>query len=97
MNLYQHKPTVLTFRQLYTWVIWQFPQVKNNHLCGAVRPPIADHGWYAALIDTNRQVVHLFAHIDQLFDSPEEAAAYLNTNHLPLPPHKTNRDDIQSS
>ena len=39
ITLSKKHPTKLTYDDLYTWVIWQFPKLKGDGLCGAVRPP----------------------------------------------------------
>lgn len=78
MKLHTEKPTIFSFEDLYTWVIWQFPLSKGDHLCGAVRPPTGESGWYAALIDTDNECLQLFGHIKQTFDTPEAAADYLH-------------------
>lgn len=73
------KPTRLTFGQLRTWVIWQFPRRKAERLCGAVHPPGDTHGWYPALIDGKKERAEVYGHLDQVFDSPEAAADWLAT------------------
>lgn len=83
MNLHKDKPTIFSFEDLYTWVIWQFPMHKDNCLYGAARPPVAEHGWYAALIDTDSEQIQLYGHISQLFDTPEAAMAYLRNGANP--------------
>jgi hypothetical protein len=72
------KPTRLAFEDLYTWTIWQFPRRKTGGLMGAVRPPIAEHGWYPAIIQTKEKQALVHAHLDQVFDSPEDAVEHLN-------------------
>ncbi len=65
--------TELTFHELETWVIWQFPRKKGPGLCGAVRPPIPQHGWYPAIILPDQKRVHVLAHLHTTYPSPEEA------------------------
>lgn len=67
------QPTELTFLELETWVIWQFPRKKGAGLCGAVRPPIPQHGWYPAIILPKEKHVQVLAHLHTTFTSPEEA------------------------
>lgn len=75
-----NRPTRLTFAELYTWVIWQFPRQKGTGLCGAVRPPIAEHGWFPALIQSKEKRVQVYAHLDETFSTPEAAADYFNSS-----------------
>lgn len=67
-------PTVLSLEDLYHWVIWQFPRLKESALCAAVHPPLPDFGWIPALIDTNEDEITVFAHLEERYDSPEAAA-----------------------
>lgn len=71
------QPTTLTFRDLYTWTIWQFPRKVNGGLCGAVRPPIAEHEWYPAVVQFKEEKVQVYAHLNQTFPTPENAAEQL--------------------
>lgn len=73
------RPTEVTLRDLYTWVIWQFPRPKGTGLCGAVRPPIANHTWFPALIRSRDGRVLIYGHIDQDFARPQEAADWLES------------------
>jgi hypothetical protein len=70
-------PTELSFAALYTWVIWQFPRKQKNGLCGAVHPPIPAYGWLPAIIYPQEKQLSIYAHLDQTFVTPEEAADYL--------------------
>lgn len=72
-------PTCLTYDDLYTWVIWQFPRQKNGGLCGAVRPPIPQHGWIPAVILVDKRCVEVHAHLPQDYPSPEVAAGHFNS------------------
>jgi len=67
-------PTILSFDQLYSWVIWQFSQHIEGGLSGAVRPPIPDTGWYPALIEPKEKRVQIYGHLDTSYSTPEEAA-----------------------
>lgn len=71
-------PTKLTFDELYTWVIWQFPRSKQKGLCGAVHPPIPEHGWYPAIIFVKEKCVEVYAHHEMLYPTPESAAEHFN-------------------
>ena len=77
VNLNGQRPTTLTFNDLYTWTIWQFPSKGKGGLRGAVHPPIASHTWYPAIIKAKEKKVLVHAHLDQTFPSPEAAADYL--------------------
>ncbi|MBK8985978.1 MAG: hypothetical protein IPM39_07830 [Chloroflexi bacterium] len=78
VTLSTSQPTTLTFHQLDGWVIWQFPRKKNAGLSGAVRPSIAKHGWYPAVIYPREKQVQVHAHLDTLYASPEEASDSLS-------------------
>lgn len=71
------RPTELSFAELYSWVIWQFPRPKSGGLCGAVRPAAAEHGWYPALIKLKEQRVLVHGHLGQQFPTPAAAADWL--------------------
>ena len=68
------RPTELTFSQLHTWVIWQYPRQADKGLSGAVHPPVPDHGWYPAVIRLKEKVALVYGHLDQKFDTPNDAA-----------------------
>jgi hypothetical protein len=70
-------PTTVPMKELYTWVIWQFPRRKQAGYCGAVRPTIAGHSWFPALIQPDRESVHVYAHLTEQFPTPEAAAKHL--------------------
>jgi hypothetical protein len=73
----QEQPTTLSFKQLYQWVIWQFPHPMQNGLSGAVRPPEADANWVPAVIFPKQKRVQVYAHLDSSHATPEEAAEYI--------------------
>jgi hypothetical protein len=73
------KPTRLSFEQLRTWVVWQFPRRKAGTLFGAVHPPGEARGWYPALIDSAKKRADVYGYVDEPFDSPEAAADWLAT------------------
>ena len=80
ISLNADSPTTVTFADLYTWVIWQFPKPAAAGLCGAVRPPGPGYNWYPAIVETNRERVQVFAHLEQSYATPEAAAEYLCHN-----------------
>jgi hypothetical protein len=75
LNLEQ--PTEMTFADLHTWVIWQFPRQTEKGLCGAVRPPVSDLGWFPALIRLKEKRVLIHGHLKQQFATPHEAADWI--------------------
>ncbi len=73
-------PTLLSIHDLFNWVIWQFPQLRENHFLGAVHPPLAGPTWYPALIQKGGKQIQVFAHLGTNFATPEEAMSYLQAN-----------------
>ncbi len=71
-------PTRLTMHQLRHWVIWQFPRPRGKGLSGAVRPSIAGHGWYPAIVDAKKKRVWVYGNVDAPSDSPEKAVKKLD-------------------
>lgn len=80
ITLKKDRPTKLTFADLYTWVIWQFPRPRGAAMCGAVKPPDASHTWYPALIRQHEKRVIVHGHIDLEFPTPNAAAEWLESN-----------------
>jgi len=74
------EPTELSLRDLYNWVVWQFPRKKGNGLCGAVKPPLRGHSWYPALIRQKDKKIFVHGHLGLDFDSPDSAAEWLATH-----------------
>ena len=74
------KPTRLSFKLLYDWVVWQFPKKADHGLIGAVHPPLENHGWIPATIQIEKQVAYVYGHLSETFASPELAADYLSAN-----------------
>ncbi|MCB8991451.1 MAG: hypothetical protein H6664_06100 [Ardenticatenaceae bacterium] len=72
------KPTPLPLKQLYNWIIWQFPQPKEGGLCSVVHPPLSDHSWLPAIIHSKEKRILVYAHLDTSFKTPEEALAYFS-------------------
>ena len=79
VTLRHDRPTEVTFEQLYSWVIWQFPRRKTGGMCGATRPPIPDHTWFPALIKQSERRVIIHGHIDEEFSTPEAAAEWVES------------------
>ena len=75
------RPTELSFKDLHAWVIWQYPRQKGSGLCGAVHPPIANYGWYPALIKNKERRILVHGHLDQEFPTPDQAADWLASEH----------------
>ena len=75
--LKKHRPTNLSFEDLHTWTIWQYPRKVPGGLCGAVHPPIPEHGWFPAVINVKEKKVQVHGNLDQPFPTPEEAAKFL--------------------
>ena len=80
ITLRKDRPTNLTFADLHTWVIWHFPRLKGAAMCGAVKPPIANHTWYPALINQHERQVLVHGHIEVKFSTPNAAAEWLESN-----------------
>ena len=78
IKLRTDRPTSLTFDDLFRWVIWQFPRPEQKGLCGAVRPPLADHEWIPAIIQAANSRVYVHAHAGVTFPTPELAAEFFN-------------------
>lgn len=80
VSLLLDRPTELTLSDLSTWVIWQFPRKKGAGLCGAVHPPIANHGWIPAIIRQKDRVILVHGHTEEEFSTPNAAADWLVQN-----------------
>jgi len=79
ITLKMDAPTDLSFGQLFTWTIWQFPRKQAGGLLGAVHPPLAEHGWFPAIIHVKDRRAQVHAHLDETFSSPEAAIDHLNS------------------
>jgi len=77
VKLRRDAPTVLTFREIFTWIIWQFPRRKAGGLLGAVRAPESDRGWMPAILHAKERRAVVHAHLPEVFDSPEAAVEHL--------------------
>jgi hypothetical protein len=71
------QPTTYPIAQLFTWVIWQFPQKTTKGYYGAIHSPEPESSWIPAIINTKKERVIIHAHLNQQFESPEQAADYL--------------------
>lgn len=80
ITLNSDEPTMLTFKQLHDWVIWQIPQSVGNGLRGAVKPSSVTQQWYPAIVDVKKEKVQVYGHLDELFETPESASKYLTKN-----------------
>ena len=80
VKLRSDRPTSLTYRQLFHWVIWQFPRPRRKGFCGAVRPPIAEHEWIPAVIQVDKERVQVYGHLGETFPTPETAVEYFSDN-----------------
>lgn len=80
VTLRTDRPTELHFSDLYSWVIWQFPRLKRSGLCGAVRPPIANHCWFPAFIQHKEDRLVVYGHVNREFQTPEAAADWLESD-----------------
>ncbi len=72
------RPTTLTYKQLFQWVIWQFPRPQKRGFCGAVRPPTLEDEWMPAIIQVDNERVQVYAHVGETFPTPETAVAYFS-------------------
>ena len=72
------EPTVVPISRLFTWVIWQFPRVREGGFSGAVHPPSQGHGWYPAIINSEAGQVTIYGQVKEPYPTPEAAAKYLD-------------------
>jgi len=77
IQFYNDRPTDLAAADLFTWVIWQYPEQAGQFLCGAVRPPIAKHRWLPALISPRKNLIRVYGYVDSHFTMPEQALNWL--------------------
>ncbi len=73
-----NEPTEFKLSDLYTWIIWQYPRKLKHGLCGAVRPPLARHGWYPAEINKTGKIILVHGEVLKPFKTPAEAADWLS-------------------
>lgn len=78
IDLSLSEPTTVPMKELQAWVIWQFPRRTAKIHYAAVKPSLADHGWFPATIDKSRKQVTIYANIEAALDSPEAAARQLD-------------------
>ena len=79
VTLKTNEPTELKVSELYTWIIWQYPRKLEHGLCGAVRPPLAQHGWYPAEIIQPGKMILVHGEVFKPFETPTEAADWLSS------------------
>lgn len=72
-----NEPTVVPLARLFTWVVWQFPRVRDGGFNGAVHPPDVGHGWYPAIINSAEGHVKIFGQVKEPYPTPEAAVKYL--------------------
>lgn len=72
-----NEPTTVPLARLFTWVVWQFPRIREDGFNGAVHPPDAGHGWYPAIINAAEGQAKIFGQIKETYSTPEAAAKYL--------------------
>ncbi len=80
LKLNSSKPTTVNLRLLHEWVVWQFPKKTANGFCGAVHPPLEQHGWFPAVIRPERNEAQVYGHVPEAFASPELAAEYFTNS-----------------
>lgn len=81
INVHHDQPTEVTFDDLGSWVLWQFPRLRGGWLCGAAQPADPNFGeWIPARIQPHQQRVFLYAHCALTLSTPEEAAEWI-ANH----------------
>ena len=78
LDLRTSGPTELKQKDLYTWVVWQYPRKIGPGLFGAVSPPLAKHGWYPAEIKNKGQLILVHGQIRKPFKTPSAAADWLS-------------------
>lgn len=74
--LNKDEPTEVAQKALFRWVVWQMPDKSQKGNCGAVCSPDASRGWLPALIYPQNGQVLVYGHLDQHFESPEDATSY---------------------
>lgn len=77
ISFHPNTPTQMTFADLYAWVIWQFPLPASHGHCGAVRSSEPEVGWIPALVFYEQSSILVYAHLEEQFSGPEEAARWL--------------------
>lgn len=80
IKMHGTKPTPLSQKHLYDWVIWQFPKKTANGYFGAVHPPLKKHGWLPAIIHPDKNEVQVYGHLNETFETPELAIEFFATN-----------------
>lgn len=78
IHLHNDKPTDVTMKDLYSWVVWQFPNNAKECANGAVKPPEQEVGWFPALIDQTKKTISIYAHLQNEFPTPEDVNDFFN-------------------
>ena len=76
--LHKDKPTEVTIEELFTWVIWQFPNGTQEAAFGAVHPPEEGHGWFPVMINQSDNKISIFGNLENQFPSPEDVSTYFS-------------------
>jgi hypothetical protein len=79
VTLHTDRPTRLPMRDLFAWVIWQFPRPREDGFCGAVHYPAPGQGWLPAIVCADKGAVHVYGHLTTTYDTPETAVEYFST------------------
>lgn len=82
LKLHVAKPTTFKISLLIEWVIWQFPKKSTSEdgFCGAVHPPLENHGWLPAIVQPGKKEVIIYGHAPEPFKAPELAADFFASN-----------------
>lgn len=80
VRLRRDAPTNLSFAEIFTWIIWQFPRKKGGGLLGAVRAPHSERGWMPAIVHAAEKRAEIHAHVTEVFESPEAAVEHLGSS-----------------
>ena len=80
LKLSSSKPTTFNLKLLQDWVVWQFPKQTANGFCGAVHPPLKEHGWLPAIIHPEQNEAQIYGQVSETFATPELAAEFFTGN-----------------
>ena len=70
-------PTVYPIDRLFTWVIWQFPRLRENGFNGAVHPRWSDTAGIRPSSTEGARVM-IYTQIKEPYPNPEAAAKCLD-------------------
>ena len=79
VDLDKTKITDATLSGLTSWVVWQYPILREPYLCAAICPLESKGRWYPALVNTSDQSVKIFGYLSSIFTSPESAVEWLSS------------------